>query len=125
MNAFRFLDIQFQKRAIDISKMKSDTYDVKVGGEAQALRMLLEALRIFYKWYAVPKVIAQFLAVKIGLMAEPISPLIPVAAPKLEPAHAEAQAQAKCELTVVPTPRKESGEWRRYHYSSGVNGIGA
>lgn len=81
MNAFQFLDIQFQKRAVDISKMKSDTYDVKVGGEAQALRMLLECLRVFYKWYAVPKIILQFWAVKLHLMDVPISPLIPKEAP--------------------------------------------
>lgn len=77
MNAFKFLDIEFQKRAIDISKMSSANYDVKIGGEAQAQRMLLEFVRVFYKWWAVPKVIVKFWAVKLHLIPEPISPLIP------------------------------------------------
>ncbi len=82
MKAFQFLDIEFQKKAIEISKMKSDTYDVAIGGEAQAQRMLLEALRVFYKWIMVPKVIAKFWAVNLGLIPVPISPLIPKAAPE-------------------------------------------
>ncbi len=57
--------------------MKSDNYDVAVGGEAQAQRMLLEALRICYKWFMVPKVIGKFWAMKLGLIPVPISPLIP------------------------------------------------
>lgn len=81
MNAFQFLDIEFQKRAIDISRMRSDNYDVKVGGEAQAQRMLLEFVRHFYKWWAVPQVIVKFWAVKLHLIPEPISPLIPKAVP--------------------------------------------
>lgn len=95
MNAFQFLDIEFQKRAIDISKMRSDNYCVKIGGEAQAQRMLLEFVRVFYKWWAVPKVIGKFWAVKLGVIAEPISPLIPKAAPP--PSKPEAKP-----LSVVP-----------------------
>lgn len=93
MNAFQFLDIEFQKRAIDISRMRSDNYDVKVGGEAQAQRMLLEFVRHFYKWWAVPQVIVKFWAVKLHLIPEPISPLIPKAAPEPKPEKT---------LTVVP-----------------------
>ncbi len=92
MKAFQFLDIEFQKKAIQISKMKSDNYDVAIGGEAQAQRMLLEFLRVFYKWIMVPKVIGKFLAVNLRIIPEPISPLIPAPAPepKKEP------------LTLVP-----------------------
>ncbi len=96
MNAFQFLDIEFQKRAIDISKMRSDNYDVKIGGEAQAQRMLLEFVRHFYKWWAVPQVIAKFWAMKLGIIAQPVSPLFPKAVPQPEP------EAPKKPLTVVP-----------------------
>jgi hypothetical protein len=101
MNAFQFLDIEFQKRAVDISKMRSDNYDVKIGGEAQAQRMLLEFVRHFYKWWAVPKVIGKFWLVKLGIMEEPISPLIPKEAPKPAPKQA---------LTAVPNEGDANGQ---------------
>lgn len=94
MNAFRFFDIEFQCRAIDISKMRSDNYDPKVAGEAQASRFLLESVRTFYKWYAVPKLVLKFWATKIGFIEESISPLIPRAAPESKPEQKP--------LTVVP-----------------------
>lgn len=97
MKAFQFLDIEFQKKAIEISKMKSDTYDVKVGGEAQAQRMLLDALRIFYKWYAVPKVIGKYLLVRMGVIPNPVSPLVPQ-----EVKQQAAQAEGKVPLHAVP-----------------------
>lgn len=110
MNAFRFFDIEFQHRAIDISKMRSDAYDPKVAGEAQASRFLLELVRTFYKWYAVPKLIVKFWATKIGLIEESISPLIPKAAPPLGAVSGLAGSQKG--LTVVPpegNPANEQG----------------
>lgn len=85
MKAFQFLDIEFQKKAIEISHFRSDTYDVAVGGEAQAQRMLLEWLRVFYKWIMVPKVIGKFFLVNLHILPLPISPLIPKEAPPPPP----------------------------------------
>lgn len=107
MKAFQFLDIEFQKKAIEISKFKSDTYDVAVGGEAQAQRMLLEGLRIFYKWIMVPKVIGKFIAVNLGLIPEPVSPLIPKEAPKPKETklhEVPQQGSVANESTPVTTP---------------------
>lgn len=94
MNFFRFLDIEFQHKAIEISRMRSDTYSVSVAGEAQAQRMLLEGTRKAYKWLMVAKVIGKFWLVKLHLLPEPISPLIPKEAPPTSP--------PKQTLTIVP-----------------------
>jgi len=104
VNVFQFLDIEFQKRAIDISKMSSANYCVKIGGEAQAQRMLLEFVRVFYKWWAVPKVIGKFWLVKLGVIAEPISPLIPKAAPPPAP------TPQKTALAAVPPMEHPNGK---------------
>lgn len=92
MNAFQYVDIKFQEASIAISKMNSASYDLKTGGQAKALQMVLGWLRTYYKWAAVPGIVYGFLMVKVGAQEAPVSPLIPKAAPDLNIVNTPGQA---------------------------------
>lgn len=75
MNFFEYLDIKFQKCAVN----KQTMYSVKAEQETKAVYMILQAYRWIHKWLAVPRVLFDYVMVCTGFREIPISPL---AAPK-------------------------------------------
>ena len=89
MTFFEFLDNKFRYSAIELQK----GYKVSVDAEMKAGQWLIKQQHRCYRWLSVPRLIFDFILIKVGLMTEPkkFEPAIyptPVAvppAPKVSP----------------------------------------
>jgi hypothetical protein len=70
MNFVRFLENRFQELTVENEKFK-DAFNVGIDSEIKATHDLLTTYRTVVKWVMMPKVIVDFILVKLGLKIEP------------------------------------------------------
>lgn len=71
MTFFEFMDIKYQEVSIKLG----NNYSLFSDGRAKAIHALIGASRIASKWLHFPILISEFIIMKIGLKAPPVSPL--------------------------------------------------
>jgi hypothetical protein len=70
MNFVRFIENRYQELTLENESHK-DAFNAKLDSEIKAAHQLLSGYRWVFKWFLMPKILFDFLLVKLNLKEEP------------------------------------------------------